>query len=52
MLLHELELKKINGLIEIKHENLPSVGGQCAFGCSMDVQTSTQPSLRFAIVFE
>lgn len=23
---------------------IPSVGGQCAFGCSIDVQTSTQAS--------
>lgn len=32
-------------------ENLPNVGGQCAFGCSIDVQTRTHASFFCCVGF-
>jgi hypothetical protein len=42
----------MKNLIGFNDENLPRVDGQCAFGCSIDVQTSTQASLRCDMVFD
>ncbi len=33
-------------------KNIPNVGGQCALGCSIDVQTRTQASLRWLFCAE